>query len=207
MGYHRAGFEVVGVDINPQPNYPFNFVQTSWETSRLDYFDAIHASPPCQRYSVASKAHNGRAEKWPDLIAPVREALRRARVPYVVENVPGAPLREDAILLCGTMFPGVRVIRHRLFECSWWAGAPEHPIHPLVYTRDKRKAHYGQLSEWTSPVQVTGGGNCSVDAARDAMGIGWMTKHELNEAIPPAYTEYVGQQLLEVLHHVSNARG
>jgi DNA (cytosine-5)-methyltransferase 1 len=95
------------------------------------------------------------------------------------------------------MFPGVRVLRHRLFESNLPLFAPPiHPKHPLTYTRDKRKAHYGKLDERTSPVQVTGGGNCSVAAARDAMGIDWMTKAEINEAIPPAYTKWIGAQLL-----------
>jgi DNA (cytosine-5)-methyltransferase 1 len=100
---------------------------------------------------------------------------------------------------------GLRVIRHRLFEStSSLVGTLEPRRHPLVYTRDKRKAHYGQGDEWTWPVQVNGGGNCSVAAARDAMGIDWgMTKAELNEAIPPAYTQFIGEQLLEHLARVA----
>lgn len=140
--------------------------------------------------------------------------LNMIGLPWVLENVEGAPL-VDPLVLCGTMFPGLRVIRHRRFELSWgardgrgprypalagldtWPGY--HPGHPLVYTRDKRKSHYGKLDEMTAFVQVTGGGNCSVKAARDAMGIGWMTKAELNEAIPPAYTEWIGRQLMAAL--------
>jgi DNA (cytosine-5)-methyltransferase 1 len=97
------------------------------------------------------------------------------------------------------MFPELSVIRHRVFESNVPLTAPEHKPHPLVYTRDKRKAHYGKLDEATSFVSVNGGGNCSVARAREAMGIPWMTKAELNEAIPPAYTEYIGRQLLEQL--------
>jgi DNA (cytosine-5)-methyltransferase 1 len=206
MGYSRAGFEVVGVDIKPQPNYcGGEFIQADaldWLWDSLDHLypwhhaDAIHASPPCQRYSVASKAHNGRAEDHPDLIVPTRELLKQTGVPYVIENVPGAPL-ENPATLCGTMFPGLRVTRHRLFECNFpGIVVPDHKPHPLHYTRDKRKPHYGRLDEMESFVTVTGGGNCSKAAASDAMGIDWMTKDELNQAIPPAYTEHIGGYLM-----------
>lgn len=197
MGYHRAGFEIVGVDINPQPHYPFEFHQADALTFPLDGFDLVHASPPCQRYSDLAK-RNRNADAWPDLIPPVRERLAASGLPYVIENVEGSPLRE-AITLCGTMFAGLRVIRHRLFESSVPLVAPEHPRHPLVFTHDKRKAHYGKLNQDTSFVQVTGGGNCRVVNKRSAMGIDWMTGAELNEAIPPAYTEYLGLQLRTAL--------
>jgi DNA (cytosine-5)-methyltransferase 1 len=199
MGYHRAGFDVVGVDIKPQPRYPFLFVQCdalmflegmlrgSASSFRLgdeefNRFDAIHASPPCQRYSDLAK-RNGNAHEWPDLIEPTRALLRKTGLPYAIENVEGAPL-VDPVMLFETNFP---------------ASAPPHGKHQLVYTTDKRKAHYGKLNQWTSPVQVTGGGNCSKAAAADAMGIDWMTKGELNEAIPPAFTHWIGMQLLDHL--------
>lgn len=203
MGYYRAGFEIVGVDISPQPRYPFTFIQDD----ALDFllwvggFAAVHASPPCQRFSVASKAHNGNAAAWPDLIGPTRAMLKATGLPYVIENVPGAPLC-DPIKLCGTMFTELRVIRHRLFECSFEIEPPrdcQRP-HPHCFTLDKRKPHYGKLSDMEAYVQVTGGGNCSVRAARDAMGIDWMLKRELNEAVPPAYTEYIGKRLMEVIN-------
>lgn len=198
MGYHRAGFEVVGVDINPQPRYPFELERRDAMTWALDGFDAIHASPPCQHYS--DLAHrNGNADSHPDLVALVRERLVASGVPWVIENVEGAPLI-DATWLCGTMFPPLAVLRHRGFESNVniWP-PPRHREHPLVYTRDKRKAHYGCLDEATSFVSVNGGGNCSVRRAREAMGIDWMTKSELNEAIPPAYTEWIGAQLLSAV--------
>lgn len=197
MGYMLGGFdeyEIVGVDIDPQPRYPFKFVQGDALTFPLDGFDFIHASPPCQRFS--DLAHrNGNADEWPDLIDPIRQRLIAAGVPYVIENVEGAPLI-NPLMLCGTMFPGLRVLRHRLFESNVPLTAPAHGRHPLVFTHDKRKAHYGQLDERTAFVQVTGGGNCSVAAAKDAMHIDWMTKDELNEAIPPAYTAHIARQLL-----------
>lgn len=199
MGYRRAGFEVVGVDINPQPHYPFEFRQADALSFDLSGFDVIHASPPCQRYS--DLAHrNGNADEWPDLIDPTRRLLIASGEPYVIENVEGAPLI-DPLLLCGTMFRGLRVIRHRLFESNLPLYSPAHLAkvmgHPLVFTHDKRKRHYGQLDQDTSFVQVTGGGNCTVANKADAMGIDWMTGAELNEAIPPAYTEYLGRQLVQ----------
>lgn len=200
-GYHRVwpDAEFVGVDIKPQPRYPFKFFQIDamavlapstacvrW----LQRFDFIHASPPCQHYSDLAK-RNGNAEDWPDLVGPVREGLQRAGVPYVIENVEGAPL-VNPVMLCGTMFPGLRVLRHRLFEASFPIEQPEHPPHPLVFTHDKRKAHYGKLDQDTSFVQVTGGGNARIANKRAAMGVtDRLTNHEINEAIPPAYAEHV----------------
>lgn len=199
-GYRRAGFEVTGVDIDRQPNYPFFFIQSdALEFLRQNghKFDAIHASPPCQAHSDLQKQSKIQYE---DFIGPTRELLEALGKPYVIENVDGAPLL-DPTVLCGTMFPGLRVIRHRLFETNWPLTAPAHGKHPLVFTHDKRKAHYGKLDQNTSFVQVTGGGNCTVANKADAMGINWMTGRELNEAIPPAYTEYVGIQLMEELSH------
>lgn len=195
MGYHRTGFdEIVGIDIDPQPNYPFTFIQGDalQPPVRLEDFDLIHASPPCQAYSDLQK-RTGRT--YPELIEPTRFLL--SGYPYVIENVEGAPL-VDPIRLCGTMFLGLRVIRHRLFEASFPLMIPAHGRHPLVFTHDKRKAHHGRLDQATAFVQVTGGGNSTIGNARQAMGIDWMTKPELNEAIPPAFTEYIGQQFLSV---------
>lgn len=197
IGYSRAGFEVVGVDIKPQPNYPLPFVQT--DALRLDpkfiaLFDAVHASPPCQSYSDLAK-RNGNADAWPRLIDPIRAILIASGLPYVIENVDGAPLI-DPVVLCGTMFSGLRVLRHRLFEANFPIVAPRHGKHPKVHTFDKRKSHFGKTNDMLDFVQVTGGGNCSIVAARDAMRIEWMNKNELNEAIPPAYTQLVGRHLL-----------
>jgi DNA (cytosine-5)-methyltransferase 1 len=203
VGYHRAGFDVIGVDIDPQPSYPFEFVQAdALDVLRAHDMGAvaIHASPPCQHDSVASKSHNGRPQEHPDLIAPTRELLAATRLPYVIENVAGARRKlRHPIMLCGTMFPPLRVTRHRYFECHGFdpGATPRHGAHSLHYTRDKRKPHYGALDEMEAFVSVNGGGNCSVRAAADAMGIDWMaTKHDLNEAIPPPYTEFVGRRLM-----------
>ena len=193
MGYHRAGFEVVGVDIKPQPHYPFEFIQADAMTFPLEGYDVIHASPPCQEYTDL-RYRTGK--RYPDLVALVRARLERHH--HIIENVEGAPLL-SAVRICGTSIRGLRVIRHRLFESSLPLLGLPCQRHPLVYTMDKRKPHYGRLNEMTAYVQVTGGGNCSKAAAADAMGIDWMTKAELNEAVPPAYTEYIGRQLIAYL--------
>lgn len=204
-GYKKAGFEVVGVDLKEQPRYPFEFIQAdalSLGAEFISTFDAIHASPPCQSYSDLAK-RNGNADAWPRLIEPVREMLIQTGLPYVIENVEGAPLI-DPVVLCGTMFPKLRVIRHRLFETNFVVLTPPHKKHPKVHTFDRRKAHYGKTNEWTDFVQVTGGGNCTLAAAQEAMGIDWMTKGEINEAIPPAYTELIGKQMMNfILQHES----
>jgi DNA (cytosine-5)-methyltransferase 1 len=212
MGYHRAGFEVVGVDIKPQPRYPFEFFQANaLYALEMDYwlnregFDAIHASPPCQRYSTATK-RNGTQDEHPDLIGPTRELLEATGLPYVIENVVGASLR-DPMMLCGAGFDliadGYRLKRHRLFECSWI----EDTWRPDLAKEGCRCILYSG-----HPIMdVTGGGPTkkertdggggrpykgTADQARRIMGIDWMTKAELNEAIPPAYTEFIGAQLI-----------
>ena len=200
VGYDRAGFDVVGVDIAPQPNYPFTFHQAGAFEFLSEYwrdFDAIHASPPCQGYTDLQKQNK---RLYPKLIDSTRSVLMSTGLPWIIENVEGAPLLEPKVTLCGTMFPGLRVIRHRIFEASFpLPQPPTHGAHPLVFTHDKRKAHYGQLDQDTAFVQVTGGGNCTVANKRAAMGINWMTGKELNEAIPPAYTAWIGTWLrLEV---------
>lgn len=196
MGYHRAGFDVIGIDIAPQPNYPFGFIQGDALNVSIwpERFDAIHASPPCQRFSDLA-ARNANGDGWPDLVEPTRLCLQEAQRPFVIENVEGAPLI-NPIMLCGVMFPGLRVLRHRLFESNVRLAARPHEAHPLVFTHDKRKAHYGKLNQDTAFVQVTGGGNATLANKLDAMGCWWMrSHHEVNEAIPPAYTEWVGGQL------------
>jgi DNA (cytosine-5)-methyltransferase 1 len=199
-GYSSAGFDVTGVDIQEQPNYPFPFIRADALTLSPGFiasFDAVHASPPCQSYSDLARRNNN-ADKWPRLIEPVRKLLVRSGVPYIIENVDGAPL-VNAALLCGTMFSQLRVLRHRLFEANFLILTPSHRKHPKVHTFDRRKSHFGKTDEWKDFVQVTGGGNCTLAAARDAMGIQWMTKREINESVPPAYSHFVGGQLIKYL--------
>lgn len=191
MGYHRAGFEVVGVDIAPQPHYPFEFVQGD----ALEYlaehgheFDAIHASPPCQAFTRAQKIMGN---THPDLVEPTRDALVRLGRPWIIENVEGSPLR-DPVMLCGTMFSGLRVYRHRLFESNVLLSAPEHGAHVAPLRKMGRPPQAGDFMHVV--------GNFSgVDYARDAMGIDWMVRDELREAIPPAFTEHLGRQLMHAV--------
>jgi DNA (cytosine-5)-methyltransferase 1 len=193
-GLSMAGFDVTGVDINPQPNYPGKFIQSDAMTFDLFDYDFIWASPPCQAYSDLAK-RNGNAHEWPQLIGPIRQRLWKRGAPFVIENVEGAPLI-NPVRLCGTQFKSLRVLRHRLFEASFQINNLPHGKHPKCHTHDKRKAHFGKTCEWKDFVQVTGGGNSSVAAAANAMGIWWMTKEELNEAIPPAYAYHVARCFL-----------
>jgi DNA (cytosine-5)-methyltransferase 1 len=206
-GYADAGFEVVGVDINPQPNYPFEFHEADaigFMTDLLgnsngivfpfsgERIDAIHASPPCPRYSSITPAEA--RDKHPDLVGPVREALQAIGLPYVIENVPGAPM-ENPIQICGSGL-NLRVRRHRLFEVSFPCfGVP--CAHGLQASNHNR-IRSGYVPPENSVVPVYGGGQAGFDIAtcREAMGIPWMTTDELNDAIPPAYTEHIGNYLL-----------
>ena len=203
MGYHRAGFEVVGVDINPQPHYPFEFHQADaleFLEEHGDEFDAIHASPPCQSSSALTAGNRKRAG-WTDshvnLIPATRAALSLFDVPTVIENVQGSEVRRDQTL-CGLMFD-LKVFRHRYFELGGWsASAPEHVSH-----RGHRVAGWRHGVKYEGDmfaVYGDGGGKGSVEDWQRAMGIDWTgEKPYLVEAIPPAYTEHIGRQLLEAL--------
>ncbi len=197
MGLHRAGFELVGVDIKPQPRYPFEFHQADATTFPLDGYDFIWASPPCQAYS-ALKGLVG--EERPKLIPQVRERLKAAGVLYCIENVVGADLI-NPIRLCGSSF-GLGVWRHRLFEMSAppvlipqcdHASVPK----PIDVTgtggpfKGKRRKSGGGVSRKPDPVSH----------ARVVMGIDWMTRRELSEAIPPAFAEFIGHHVMALMNH------
>ena len=187
-GYADAGFEVVGVDIDPQPNYPFEFHQGDALKYLLEHhheFDAFHASPPCQAFTLAQRI---RGNTHPDFITATRAAFQLIGKPWVIENVPGAPLL-DAVTYCGAAFPGLRVYRHRLFESNLSLEPPTHLAHDAPVTKMGRRLQPGHY------MHVVGNFTGAQDA-RDAMGIQWMTRDELRESIPPAYTQHVGQQLL-----------
>jgi DNA (cytosine-5)-methyltransferase 1 len=185
MGYHRAGFEVVGVDIKPQKNYPFEFHQADAMTYPLEGFDAVHASPPCQAYSVAAQ---GTGRIHPDLLAKTRERLKGV---WIIENVPGAPMRGDmAICGCQVKLP---LRRKRYFESSV-------PIFALLHPCDHRERAVSVVGHGTpSWVRKALGYNPTIKQYREAMGIDWMNRDELSQAIPPAYTEFIGKQLMEHL--------
>jgi DNA (cytosine-5)-methyltransferase 1 len=196
VGYERAGFDVEGVDHNPQPNYPFPFscydaLEALQDVSYVARFDAIHASPPCQAFSNAQRIQQN---DHPDLLAPTRELLEVVGLPYVIENVPGAPLRNPARLE-GQMF-GLDLYRPRLFETNWPL------VVPALIPPPPRQAKMGRPPKAGEAVQVVGNFS-DVTAARLAMGIDWMTRDELAQAIPPAYTEFIGQQLLDYVQEAA----
>lgn len=194
MGYHRAGFDVVGVDINLQPHYPFTFHQADALTFPLDGFDVIHASPPCQAYSRTGHLaiSQGARRSALMLIEPIRKRLQAAGVPYVIENVEGAPL-VSPLLLCGSVF-GLRVRRHRLFESSAFVLCP-----PCQHGTQGRPVGVLNWGRWGHEIPNGGRLAASLRDAQDAMGIDWMNRAELAEAIPPAFTEFIGSQLLQNL--------
>jgi DNA (cytosine-5)-methyltransferase 1 len=213
MGYHRAGFDVVGVDIKPQPRYPFEFIQadalagltvltmggyllTGPNAYLLSDFAAIHASPPCQAYSAMRNNWNARKDH-PDLLPSTRVLLAETGLPYVIENVPGAPMA-PLIIMCGSAFglgiPGYQLRRHRWFEPSaglWFMSPPCQHSGPVIgiygdHGRDhRRKEGFGRYF--------------TLAERKQAMGIDWMTRDELDQAIPPAYTEHIGRALMEHL--------
>jgi DNA (cytosine-5)-methyltransferase 1 len=198
MGYHRAGFEVVGVDIEPQPHYPFEFIQAD-ALEILDQHallpdgppDAIHASPPCQEFTVYRNARPDAKPRWPNLIPQTRRLLESTGLPWVIENVPGAPLR-DPVQLCGTAF-GIRVRRHRLFEADFEIMAP-----PCAHGRFTDRPFPGSTNRPNGrTVCNIGEYRVPLDVQKRCMEIDWpVTLHELSEAIPPAYTAHVGHFLL-----------
>ena len=204
VGYARAGFDVEGVDTVVHPDYPFRCYHVDAMGLLLDLknrsflrqFDVIHASPPCPRYSTATPAHT--RESHPDYVATVRAILSTEFPHYVIENVPGAPL-VDPIRLCGSSF-GLRVRRHRMFESNVPLERIEIPCR-----HDEQGTPvgvYGQHGDKRGAVPRKGGGSRGVKArdvadAQDAMGIDWMTEwSDLADAIPPAYTEHIGRQLM-----------
>jgi len=196
MGYHRAGFAVVGVDIEAQPHYPFEFHQADALTFPLAGFDAIHASPPCQAWTAYKRRRNHVAPR-PDLIAAVRERIvGNSDAPYVIENISGAPLGSSAFQLCGSSF-GLDVRRHRLFEV--WPVDLYRLAPPCDHSRQvPRFPPATNRTNLRSTVEV-GVWRIPLDVQHRAMGIDWMTRAELSQAIPPAYTEWVGSQIIKVI--------
>ena len=198
-GYQDAGFHVTGVDIAPQPRYiGDDFVQGD----ALDFlarnywkFDAIHASPPCQRYSKMTRCRPGLVEEYPNLVPKLGAWLDFFGKPYVMENVPEAPLR-DPLILCGHMF-GLDLYRHRAFQCNFRTKPPKHPFHV-------RSAVHPDNWEPGKIMSVVG--NCApIEHARKIMECPWMLRDELAEAIPPAYTCYVGDFLRRRLDRLARA--
>lgn len=190
-GLAQAGFDVVGVDIVKQPRYPFKFIQADAMEFPLEGYDFIWASPPCQKFCRLNTRED--LSHYPDLIEPIRSRLIASRIPYVIENVPEAPVRKD-LMLCGAMF-GLRSYRHRHFECSFPIEQPEHPRHTIRVNRrgENRREH------WNNGGFITITGDIGTYCGPEAMGIDWMSGNEMSEAIPPAYAEYIGRRAISAL--------
>lgn len=213
MGYSRAGFDVTGVDINPQPNYPFDFVQGdalefldrmiaggTFEWKGPGLFDAVHASPPCQAHSSIAKQQRVRrpgAYEHPDLVDATRDRLLQWGLPCVIENVIGAPLK-NAVTLCGSSF-GLNVRRHRLFETHGFyvmaLPCAHHWQTPRFRSLDKRSTSLASVVGVHGHINYTG----EREIRELAMDVDWMSPYELAQAIPPAYTEHIGAYLLAEL--------
>lgn len=192
MGWHMAGFDVTGVDINPQPKYPFKFIQSDALQMDLSGFDVIWASPPCQAFTRAKKLQGN---IHPELIEPVRKMLIASGKPYCIENVMGAPLI-DPVMLCGTMF-GLTTYRHRIFEANFEIQQPPHPEHK------NKNAKMGRAPKDDEFIQVVGHFS-DVPAGKKAMGIDGLGQKELAQAIPPAYSKYIAECYLKSIG-VANA--
>lgn len=207
MGYHRAGFEVIGVDKDEQPHYPFEhhvadaievlkeLAETGEAFGRT--FDAVHLSPPCQTFTAYGRSDTkGWRKKYLDLIEPSRDAVIRTKLPYVLENVADAPLI-NPVRLCGSSFQ-LDVRRHRLFESNFALNAPpcDHSWQTPRFAPASNRTNLRRTVEvgvWRIPLEVQ----------RKAMGIDWMELRELSEALPPAYTEHIGLQLMAHLERVA----
>jgi DNA (cytosine-5)-methyltransferase 1 len=201
MGLHQAGFDVIGVDIEQHPRYPFAFIQGDAlePPVRLEDFDLIWASPPCQGFTAYKRRVN-HVRPREDLIPETRAMLRSSGRPYIIENVPGAPLISPT-LLCGSMF-GLDVRRHRMFETSFFVMAPscqhgsQRGDFPHATNRTNRRKT-AEIGAWRIPLATQ----------RRAMGIPWMELEELSEAIPPAYAEFLARQALAAGARLEIARG
>lgn len=192
-GYELAGFEVTGIDINPQPKYKGAFFQSDaiqYLIENWRNFDAIHASPPCQAYSLSSMQFRKKGKRYVDLISATREALLQTGLPYVIENVPGSPLI-NPIQLCGSMF-NMQSYRHRLFESNIALTAPMHPEHINVNAKMGRKPKVGEFIQYV-------GHFSGVKKVQDMTGLHWLGQGELAQSIPPQYTKYIGGQLIKHL--------
>lgn len=194
-GLQQAGFHVTGVDIRPQPRYCGDeFIQTDALAMRPEkiqqIYKAVWASPPCQNHSRMTSCRAGLRDKYPNLIPQTRQLLDRIGLPYVIENVEGAPLL-DPFMLCGAMFY-LDTYRHRLFEPKGWdAWWPPHPRHSVPTSK---------AGHWKPGTMVSVAGHCApIAKCRAAMGIDWMNRDELAEAIPPAYSLFIGEQMMEVI--------
>lgn len=207
-GFYQAGFdEIVGVDIAPQKNYPFEFVQADAMTWTDWDFDWVTASPPCQGFSRTRHLPWNRDKIYPNLLTPIRNVLKASGVPYVIENVPGAPMRADAIL-CGTMF-GLPIIRHRWFEisvpvpvltppCNHWGSVRGGDFWCVV--GDGFGAGFGGRKNDGAIARYAGKATASIAMG----GLDWMYRYEMVQAVPPPYTKFLGRAILRYLKEDKN---
>ncbi len=189
MGYYRAGFDITGVDNKPQPYYPFKFIQADvfeYMESRGHEYDIFHASPPCQLFTTITPNPEGH----PDLIAKTREYIQARGKPYIIENVPGAPLIQPFVMLCGTMFD-LLVIRHRHFECF-----PPILFAPRACRHERPVVKCGRRPDRNKHYHSVVGHFSDIEFAKVAMGMNWGTAKELAQAVPPAFTQWVGEQMI-----------
>lgn len=192
MGYHRAGFEVVGVDIAPQPNYPFRFIRRDalFVLRNIGDFDAIHASPPCQLFSATTPEEA--RKNHVDLITPLRPLLETSGSPYVIENVERArPAMRDPVTICGSSL-GLKVRRHRLFETNW-------PLMVPACAHGQQGQPVGVYGEGSSKSQKRGRKADNEAEVLEVMEMPWADRKGATQAIPPAYTELIGHQLMSYL--------
>lgn len=199
VGYHRAGFDVVGIDHRPQPRYPFRFWQLDVMTLEpwvLEAFDAVHASPPCEAYARSTNGSRSAGTLYPDLIPPTRALLEATGRPWLLENVPGAPMRADYVL-CGCRFDLPLLQRERWFESSWRGWELRHPCCHTEPALSVTGHGYGKGNGQAERLREHLGRMPNTADARAAMGIDWMGRNQLAKAIPPAYTEHLGRYLLE----------
>ena len=191
-GYAALGWDVTGVDLHPQPRYPYRFVQGDAIEILLrhgDAFDFVHASPPCQHDSATQVIQGN---DHPDLIGPTRDALNQVGIPYVIENVGGARAKLlSPVMLCGWMFGLRRTYRHRFFETGGWTmEQPEHPWHTA------RQAKMGRMPVGDETIQAVGN-YAGSPLIKAEWGVPWMDRDGTREAIPPVYARYVGEQFIE----------
>lgn len=194
-GYADAGFKVTGVDNRPQPRYPFTFVQADIlevleDQTFMSRFAAVHVSPPCHDHTPLTSVAGTDGSGW--LLAAVRERLNALDVPWVIENVPGAPMRPD-LILCGHMF-GLRTRRHRWFEFSSSVGIV--PPLPHNHRPGVKTATKNRRQRWEQGWDVSVTGDVGTYVGPEALGVDWMTGNGLSQAIPPPYTAYIGEYLM-----------
>ena len=193
-GLHDAGYEVIGVDKVDQPNYPYEFyemdaIEFFLELYDLTPFDLIWASPPCQAHSWGGAQWRNKGYEYEDFITATRSSLNHSNVSYIIENVVGAPLIEP-VVLCGTMFPNLKVFRHRLFESNMNLKVEMKCAHEGHKAKNRRTDNNDYFT-------VAGHNTGTTAEWSDAMGIDWMTKKELAQAIPPVYSKYLAEQIIE----------